>query len=597
MCGITGIISITKEVDPAPIQAMTHALLHRGPDTNEVYKSNHAVFGHTRLTVVDPHNGRQPMSRVVRGSTYTICYNGELYNTEAIRKELAEIGYSFQGHSDTEVLLTAYIEWGEACLKKLNGIFAFAIWNSRDRSLFVARDRLGVKPLFYSYKDGIFLFASEIKALLKHPLISRKVDEEGRLQLLALSPMRASGHAIFRDINELKPAHQLFFNQHNLTISRYWNVPTSKHVDSYEMTVERVRELLTSTVVDQLVSDVPVVTFLSGGIDSSAITAIASDHIRTSYSVEYEENDKHFASSFYQPNRDATYIDLVKQAYHLNHKTIELSQQSLVDSLNQAVIARDLPGMADIDSSLMLFSKEIKKDATVALSGECADEIFGGYPWFFKEAIGFPWLHKDRATLLKKQDQKAASAYTNELYKNTLAETPLNGDELPEEARLKKLCYANIHWFMQTLLERKDRMSMASSLEVRVPFANHEIVEYAWSIPWEWKLAGGREKKLLRDAVTPILPTEIVQRKKSPYPKTHHPAYKDAVQKKMQSIIKQKDSILFDLYDYGEIKELVNTGGESYKEPFFGQLMTGPQLLAYFIQLEYWLKEYNIAFI
>jgi asparagine synthase (glutamine-hydrolysing) len=612
MCGISGWIDFKRDMrnEKDTIEKMANTLAKRGPDDTNTWTDVHVAFGHKRLIVVDPEGGKQPMSKYSRGNEYTICYNGELYNTEDIRKVLHTKGYSFKGHSDTEVLITAYIEWAEECVNFLNGIYAFAIWDREKEQLFIGRDRLGVKPLFFSeHKEGI-LFASEMKSILVHPEIRTVLDREGLAEVFGLGPSRSPGVGIFKGIKELRPAHALTFSKKGLKIWRYWNVKSAEHKENAAETAEKVRYLVTDAITRQLVSDVPLCSLLSGGLDSSIITAVAAKGFAASgkgqlhtYSIDYEGNDQFFKADEFQPNSDDLWINLVSQAYQTEHHRKIITQQQLVNDLMEAVHVRDCPGMADVDSSLLWFCREIKKDFVVGLSGECADEIFGGYPWFHRkedlERPGFPWMRSvsERQNLLADPWQKKLkiNEYVMEKYHETIVESPILEGESKEEAKRRELFYINMIWFMTTLLDRKDRMSMGASLEVRVPFADHRLVEYAWNIPWHIKMDGNREKGILRRAFEGVLPKEVLYRKKSPYPKTHNPQYTKAVQTLMEEILTDKSSALHEFFNKEYLQTIVESGGNSFKEPWFGQLMKGPQLLAYLAQIHIWFKDYNIT--
>lgn len=614
MCGITGWVDFKKNInlETAAINKMTETLAKRGPDDTNIWTATHVGFGHKRLTVVDPVGGKQPMKKEKDSFRYTICYNGELYNTEDIRKELLLKGYSFSGHSDTEVLLSAYIEWAEECVNHLNGIYAFAVWDEKREQLFIGRDRLGVKPLFLKELNTGILFGSELKAILAHPEMKAEIDRDGLSEIFGLGPSRSPGHGVFKGITELRPGHALTFNKNGLKIWRYWNVKSEQHQDSFEETVEKVRFLVKDAITRQLVSDVPLCTFLSGGVDSSAITAIAAEAYRIegkgqlhTYSIDYEGNDQFFEANEFQPDSDSKYIQLMSNTFSTRHHNSVITQEKLVEDLIEAVHVRDLPGMADIDSSLLWFCREIKKDFVVSLSGECADEIFGGYPWFYREddlkREGFPWMRSTmaRQKLLRSDwhDKLKINDYVMNKYAESVAETPiLDGESLIDKKR-RQLFYLNQIWFMTTLLDRKDRMSMGASLEVRVPFADHRLVEYAWNIPWEYKNYGNREKGLLRKALEGILPNEVLYRKKSPYPKTHNPQYTEAVTNWLKEILKDKNTVLYEFLNKNELHNLVESGGSSYKEPWFGQLMSGPQLLAHLAQIHIWFKDYNIQIV
>lgn len=611
MCGIVGWVDWNKDLArQAPImEKMAKTLSKRGPDALNVWSSDKVLLGHTRLVVVDPAGGKQPMGKEKNGKKHQIVYNGELYNTGDIRKELLNRGYSFRSYSDTEVLLTAYLEWGEECVKHLNGIFAFAIWDEEKQQIFMARDRLGVKPLFYSEEDGGLIFASEIKAILAHPQKKAEIGREGLQEIFGLGPSRTPGHGIFRGIHELRPAYAARFNRNGFRKWRYWNVESHQHPHTLDETVDQVSFLVKDAIKRQLVADVHVCTFLSGGLDSSAISAITADYFAKegrgklhTFSIDYEQNRQYFKSSLFQPEEDGPWIAKMEQHLKTNHHALVMTHEELADYLDKAVIARDLPGMADVDSSLLWFCEQIKKDFTVSLSGECADEIFGGYPWFYREEIlnanGFPWMKssREREDLLLPHWQKKLNLkqYVSDRYNETIAEVPRLEGEDPADARRREISYLNMQWFMSTLLERKDRMSMGASLEVRVPFADHRIVEYVWNIPWKWKMLNGREKGLLRKALEGILPNDVLYRKKSPYPKTHHPRYLKLVQSKLENILNKKSPPLLELVSKEKVQKIIDTGGASFKLPWFGQLMTGPQLIAHLFQINAWFEHYNI---
>jgi len=610
MCGIGGWVDRRGSVQPRePIaEAMAQTMACRGPDGAGVFMDRTAVLVHRRLAVVDPEGGAQPMERRVGGQPVVITYNGELYNTDELRAELEARGWRFHTRCDTEVLLVSYIQWGEHCLERLNGIFAFAVWDAAAQTLFLARDRLGVKPLFYADLGDCFVFGSEPKALLAHPRVSAAVDAEGLAEVFALGPARTPGHAIYRDMREVKPGWCVTVTRQGVFHRQYWRLESRPHEDDLDTTVERVRALLADAVRRQLVADVPVCTLLSGGVDSSAITAFAAQAFAEegkgplhTYSIDYKGNAAHFRPSAFQPDSDNRYIQLVSERLGTVHHQVLIDGEQLAEALPAAVRARDLPGMADIDASLLLFCREIKRGATVALSGECADEIFGGYPWFHREDIlqadTFPWSRSTslRASWLAPwlRDRLRPHEYVAQRYRESLAEVPHLPGESPRERRLREIAYLNLTWFMVTLLNRKDRMSMASGLEVRVPFADHRLVEYMWNVPWAFKACDGREKGLLRRALAGVLPDEVLTRRKNPYPKSHQPEYAEAVRQRVLAILADPASPLRPLIDVARVREMAMTGA-GFGEPWFGQLMTGPQFFAYLIEIDTWLREYRV---
>lgn len=610
MCGIAGWVDFNRDLydEDFIMDKMSKALAPRGPDASGVWKSHECCFAHRRLIVIDPENGRQPMSAEKQGREYIICYNGELYNTEEIRGELLKAGHTFSGHSDTEVLLHAYIEWGEGCTEKLNGIYAFAVWDKTERKLFLCRDRIGVKPLFYYIYDGGIIFASEIKALLCHPYVKPVVDSRGIASVMLLGPALKCGDGIFKGVSELKPAHCGKYDTSGFSVSCYWKLTAKPHTECEADTVDHVRELLIDSIERQLVSDVPLCTFLSGGLDSSIISAVAARKYRRdgkvlhTFSVDYKGNRENFHASRFQPDEDAPWIVKMSEYINSEHENVVIDTPQLTDALTDAVRARDLPGMADVDSSLYLFCKAVREKFPVAVSGECADEIFAGYPWYHNEEVlfadGFPWARStaERAELLRKDVLGGIDpfGFVNSACSETCAMADYLDTDSPKDRRMREMFMLNFYWFMQVLLTRKDRMSMAHGLEVRVPFCDHRIAEYAYNIPWSLKKLYGREKGLVRKAMGDMLPEGVAWRKKSPYPKTHNPDYLNLVIGRFEKIVADRNSRLGEILDADAMKMLIETRGASFTQNWYGQLMQSPQLFAYLIQLEEWLELYNI---
>ena len=610
MCGISGWICYWKDITNSKniIKNMTDSLLHRGPDEWGFYISQNALLGHRRLTIIDPEGGKQPMIKEHNGQKYIIVYNGELYNTPELRKELKTLGYTFTSYSDTEVLLTSYIHWKEECVKYFNGIFAFAIYNETSKELFLARDHLGVKPLFFSLKNGNFIFASEIKAILRHPIISPVVSKEGVYELIGLCPARSPFCSIFKDIIELPPAYYVIYNQKGITIKEYWNlIPQNldKNIDEIK---EMVKNLVIDAIKRQLVSDFEICSFLSGGLDSTIITAVAAIALKNegktlkTFSIDYKENKRYYTFNRFQPTLDTDFAKMASQEIGTEHTLVEIDNDQLSENLYQATVANDLPGMADIDSSLLLFTKEVRKYAKVALSGECSDEIFGGYPWYwssdYKDVKTFPWSPSldFRAKLLsQKYSKDELKEYVNSKYQQSVSNVISPESDSEEELRHRTLYYLNVKWFMLTLLNRKDRMSMINSLEVRVPFADYRLVELLYNIPWKIKYLGNTEKGLLRSAFDKVIPEIIRSRKKSPYPKTYNPRYLKNVREKVENIV-NSSSPIFEIINKEELKEILDNPNFTFEKPWFGQLMTLPQFFGYIVQLDFWAKNYNVNF-
>lgn len=601
MCAIAGILGLPY--NESTIQKMLYTMRRRGPDENGVAMTAESCLLHSRLAIIDPAGGQQPMKLRWQGRGYTLIYNGELYNTCEIRDELMKLGHTFSGHSDTEVVLHAFAQWHEDCLGKFNGIYAFAVWEHNSKSLFLARDRMGVKPLFYKEHSGGLLFSSEIKTILQYPNVERKLDTEGIGELLLLGPGRAPGSGVFKGIRELEPGCCAWFRDRKLIVRRYWQLTDREHNESFEETAEQTRWLVKDAIVRQTVSDVPIGTFLSGGLDSSLITAICANATKgdlPAFSLDYQNNDKYFTAGKYQPTSDTGFIPIMLQNFELEHYWTVLTPEKLMDALDAATEARDLPGMADVDFSLLEFCGDISEHVKVALSGECADEIFGGYPWFRDPQVlsskGFPWAQNTayRASFLNPEIKIDAQEYVHSHYMATIQQTDILPGVSDTERQMKEMVNLNYRWFMQTLLDRKDRMSMYHSLEVRVPFCDHRIAEYLYAVPWKFKDYKGTEKGLLRFAMEGILPKDVLWRKKSPYPKTHDPRYKELVSMELNHLMHDAGAPIFQIVNKDALKKLLESENTI---PWYGQLMQVPQTIAYMLQINCWMEKYAVEIV
>lgn len=609
MCGIGGFVDYERDARRGgPIlHGMKRTLTPRGPDAEGTYFDEDAALVHRRLIVIDPEGGKQPMHSPDRNTI--IIYNGELYNTPELRTELMSRGHEFVGHSDTEVLLHAYLEWKTDAFSRLNGIFAFAIWEKRERRLTLCRDRLGVKPLFFAPIRNGLTFGSTIDTVLCHPEIEPALDEDGLRTLLLLGPARPPESGVFRQIKSLLPGHFAVLTPENFTDHVYWQLEAHEHEDDLPTTIERTHTLICDAARRQLVSDVPLACFLSGGLDSSILSMLAAKDYAArgetlhTWSVDYRDNDKYFTKSIFQPNSDDSYIDQMVDFLGTHHHRVVLEPEALCAALLPATDARALPGMADVDSSLLLFCAAVKRGGTtVCLSGECADELFGGYPWYHREEIlfedTFPWSRSVglRLGLLTPDAVRNGEEFVRQHYRDTCDRAPKLSSDDKKTARMREMFVLNLDWFMATLLDRKDRMSMYSGLEVRVPFCDHRIVEYAYNMPWDFKSLEGREKGIVRRAFADELPKEIVYRKKSPYPKTFHPVYTRLCADYVRRIFEDNTSVAASLFDRNAVQKLMQRP-ESLAEPWFGQLMRTPQIFAYIIQLDRWFRHYHVKIV
>ncbi len=605
MCSICGMIDFNERPSKETLTKMGSVMKSRGPDATEEFCDNTVALHHNRLSVMDPKNGRQPMMATFEGREYVIVYNGEIYNSPELRKELKPYGATFKTNCDTETVLWSYIIFGNECPKKLNGIFAFAVYDVYAKKVFFARDRLGVKPFFFAEHSGTFMFASEIKALLQNPKISSKVDREGLWQLIFLSPVTLQGSGVFRDIKELKPAECAEFSESGLKVWKYWFLEAKPWSGDAKLAASEVGELIADAVKRQTVSDVPLCTFLSGGLDSSVLTALAAEIYRkkgktlSTYSFEYEGNRENFKQSLFQPQGDDDFARYLARWLMTDHTVLVAPNMEVADCLLPATDARDFPGQADIDSSLLLFCRQIKENHTVAISGECSDEIFGGYPWFYRPEMlyrdFFPWIHepKARAGIFRSDFARADEgfSYLSEEYKKIINDCPTLPWDSDSMRQSRVATCLSVGYFMTSLLERKDRMSMYSGLEVRVPFADHRILEYVYNVPWEIKFENGVEKALLRNSMTKYLPDKILWRKKSPYPKTHSPEYREKVTAMLRERL-ERHGILSDVIDKNVLQSVLS--GED--KTWFGQLMSTPQLIAWLVQFDYWVENYKVEF-
>jgi len=533
-------------------------MARRGPDAGGVWIDRHLGLGHRRLAIIDLAGGAQPMQAEEEGRICaSLIYTGEVYNFVELRDELRQLGHRFKTRSDTEVVLRGYLQWGDEVVERLNGMFAFAIWDVRTEELLLIRDRMGVKPLFYyPTADGV-LFGSEPKAILAHPTVQPRVNKDGFREILVLAKNPES--TIYAGMHEVRPGQVVRVNRNGLTKRRYWMLTAHEHEDDLPRTIRTVTELLEDSVRRQIVADVPLCSLLSGGLDSSAVTAMAhraigaqqGERIR-SFSVEFADHGAAFVAGDFHKSSDTPFVRDFVAHVCCDHTEVVLDSQELADrDLNRAVMqASDFPlsVSGDMFSSLYRLFQAVRAESTVALSGESADEVFGGYPWFHDpkavDAATFPWLATTGSTFAGTQvldpdllDRLNLPEFQADSYAQAIAETPVHKGEDAVERRMREISYLHLTRFVQFLLDRKDRMSMAVGLEVRVPFCDHRLVEYVFNIPWHLKTFDGREKSILRAATRQLLPNSIVERQKNPYPSTQDPAYEKAVRAEVAEIL------------------------------------------------------------
>jgi asparagine synthase (glutamine-hydrolysing) len=580
MCGMAGWVSFNGDLTSRRevIETMTKTMALRGPDAGGVWIDRHVALGHRRLAVIDLKGGAQPMLADEEGRT-TAClvYTGEVYNFVELRDALTQLGHKFKTRSDTEVVLRGYLQWGDAVAERLNGMFAFAVWDARREELVLIRDRMGVKPLFYyETADGV-LFGSEPKAILAHPSVLPRVDREGLLEILVLA--KNPERTIYAGMREVRPGQVVRVSRGGLTKRRYWALAAREHRDDLRQTVATVADLLEDIVCRQIVADVPLCSLLSGGLDSSTVTALAHRQITRggggrlrSFSVDFAAHGAAFVSGDFHKASDTPFVRDFVAHTGCDHAEIVLDSCELADpDLNRAVIrASDFPLSlsGDMFASLYRLFQFVRAESTVALSGESADEIFGGYPWFHDrsavERATFPWLSgmgdAVNGTEVFDPDLLAAlnlRGFVADSYAAAIAETPVVKGEEPFERRMREISYLHLTRFVQFLLDRKDRMSMAVGLEVRVPFCDHRLVDYVFNIPWRMKNFDGREKSILRAAARDLLPSSIVERAKNPYPSTQDPSYENAVRAAVTEILEDRSHPAAGLLNRRAVEEIL----------------------------------------
>jgi asparagine synthase (glutamine-hydrolysing) len=562
MCGITGWVDFGRDLrgQRAAIAAMTATMICRGPDAGEVWVSAHAAIGHRRLSVIDLPGGGQPMHAPGEDDV-VLTFSGEIYNHADLRRELAARGHQFLTRSDTEVLLHCYLEWGADCVGRLNGMFAFGVWDGRRQELLLARDRLGVKPLYYAPLAEGVLFGSEPKAVFAHPQFRPEIDAEGLAELFSQVGTGTPGHGVYRGLCQVRPGTLVRAGRDGIRTSAYWTLEAREHADDLATTAGTVRELLADAVDRQTVADVPLCSLLSGGLDSSVLSALAAGSLRrrdhgklATFSVDFAGSIDAFMPDQLRPSHDEPFARAAAEHIGSRHGTITLNAEDLVEAQWLPFAAHDLPTFGDMYVSFAVLCREISKQSTVALSGEGADEVFGGYPWFHVPALlaapTFPWAARGSWEPLLHPDVRARvrlGEYAADRYAQALEEVPQLAGESPWERRIREVLYLGLTRWLPLLLDRKDRLSMAYGLEVRVPFTDHRLVEYVWNVPWAMKEADGIEKGLLRTAAHGLLPADLLRRRKSIYPGAADQAYQRAIDAQLRGLLVQPEAPLFGL--------------------------------------------------
>lgn len=589
------------------IHDMSQALIHRGPDEQSYYYFPQGALNQNYLLAsyipgTFPHK-MQPVTLNWQGNTYTLLFDGFISNPEFLAMELEVRQVSTKEMSLEELLLFSYILQGVDFIKQVRGAFAIAIYNEGEKTLHLFRDALGLRPLFYTLKAEALVFASEIKGLFPYPGIKAVLDKDGLTELLALGPARKPGSAIFKSISEVKPGHCITYSRNGMKDSIFHQFEIKEHRDSYEDTLEHINYLLDQSINGLKNSVMPISSLLSGGLDSSIVTAklsnISENNLAT-YSLEFDNSRQHFKSNAFQPSLDAPFVQEMATHLGTKHTTYTCNNQIQLDYLKKSVIAHDLPTMADVDSSYLYFCERVGKQHKIVFTGECADEIFCGYPWYHsteEDPKSFPWTADSSARSVLLNDNLINSLplkqFTQNSYQEACGEIELDGQNTPFDMLHRKTFYLTIRYFMQTLINRGDRATAINSMDARVPFAHQELTEYLFNVPFEMKAKNGERKHLLREYAIGFLPESIRTRKKSPYPKTYDPGYETLVNQELLHALTKTDCPLLSIVDKNKAENFCRQM-KDLGRPWYGQLMAGPQLTAYYLQILYWIEHYDI---
>jgi asparagine synthase (glutamine-hydrolysing) len=561
MCGICGIFHLhePRAVDPAILERMNEALRHRGPDDGGVHVAGRIGLGHRRLSIVDLEHGKQPMGN--EDDSVWVSYNGEIYNHEDLRAELTQAGHIFKTHCDTEVIVHAFEEWGEDCVLRFNGMFAFAVWDERRETLFLARDRLGIKPLYYTQADGDVLFASEIKSLIEHPAVRVELEPSSIPEYLFATSLLGD-KTMFKGIKTLPAGHCAIFRQGGCRLRQYWDLQLSDGMGIDAPAVrERLAELLEDAVKLRLMSEVPLGSLLSGGLDSSAISALATKHVdqqlRT-FSIEFTGN-----LGLKQSNSDIEYAALMAETFSTQHRNFILDPEEYYAHHERVTWHLEKP-VELTTPSLFLLHKNLKPHVTVVLSGEGADELLGGYYFFLQEVTnkrlqGFPWApYYEEVSRLFNEDFARETRFAERIESslNDLLNRHTTGDWL------NRVLYLFIKVYLLEMLERQDKTSMAWAVECRVPFLDHRFVEYVANLPSSLKVKDGTEKHILKESFRGLLPDRIIDRKKKPFPFPVDPKSIVRMRRRANDLLRSGDSRIARYFDAGKCDDFFNKQNE-----------------------------------
>lgn len=530
-------------------------------------------------------------------ASYQIACDGEIYNLHTLYQQLKS-EYPLKEVME-EVIFFAWYKWGDDAYQHLEGAYSFAIVD--DESCMVIKDPLGLRPIFYcAYQKHIYI-SNSIKTIMEESSIPLIVTREGILNLFSFGPGIPEDQTLYSGIKALPMGCRMQIEHHDIHVENYYRLPIYQHVDSLEQTIQTIHDLLEQSILAQM-PDCHA-NFLSGGLDSSIITSVCAkhDHNWRTYSLDYEGNKENFIKNDFQTSMDNAFIEEMIARFRCQHKYLEIDQSTLASLLEEAMFARDHPGMADIDASLLWLCQQVADDESIILSGECSDEIFGGYPWFYREDLAtpgsFPWLrYFDHRIELLHEDLRDLpfQDHIQQQYQKSVEQIRFLPTDTIEDRHARIQTNLCLHWFMQTLVTRQVCEGDRANMNIRAPFANVKLLEYVYNIPWKMKFYDQQEKGILRKAFEQDLPANICWRKKNPFPKTHNPVYADIIAGMLKERVEDPSSPLHILFNKEKLWELIETKGASYTLPWYGQLMSGPQLLAYLYQIDRWINKYQI---
>jgi asparagine synthase (glutamine-hydrolysing) len=574
MCGIAGMVSFTRDMTDRQdlAERMSKSLAQRGPDQEGRWGDRRAVLTFRRLAVIDLAGGQQPMvAEDGAGRVRAVLdYTGEIFNVAELRADLSARGHQFREYSDTEVVLRAYLEWGTECAQRLRGMFAFAVWDAAQDRLVLIRDRFGIYPLYYTQVEDGFLFGSEPKALFASGLCRPVVDRDGLREVLGFTP--TPGLSAYRGVREVIPGEIVTYDRDGTRRWRYWRLPAWEHTDDFETTARTVRDYLEDAVHSQLASDVPLSLLLSGGVDSSTLAALVavsggrrlpstgelvSTDVLHTFSMDFAYHLTNFRPDEVHPTPDSPYALLMSRNLGTVHRELLLTAAQAADPEEQRAVltAMDRPvARLDMCIGLRRLMAMARESSIVTMSGDGADELFGGYAWFRNpgDLDAFPWFgtwYYQFEMLCGLLDRRLVQeldlpTYIRDRYAEARAEVPHVDGVSARERRMREVAYLHLTRYLRVIIDRKDRTAMSVALEGRVPFCDHHLVEYVFNAPWAMKNANGRDKSLLRAAVSDLLPVEIVERRKSPFPMLQDPAYEAAVREQLRGLTQDTAGLL-----------------------------------------------------